>query len=75
MLARRGVDASSAAAGVVDDLALLGRCDAYVGKFTSNLDRIAYALMSAREFVAVNPEWACPIVYARDAMRASHVRI
>ena len=48
MLARRGVDASSAAAGVVDDLALLGRCDAYVGKFTSNLDRIAYSLLAAR---------------------------
>ena len=43
-----GVDASSAAAGVVDDLALLGRCDAYVGKFTSNLDRIAYSLLAAR---------------------------
>ena len=48
MLGRRGVDASSAAAGVVDDLALLGRCDAYVGKFTSNLDRIAYSLLAAR---------------------------
>ena len=30
------------------DLLLLGESAALVGKFTSNLDRIAYALMSAR---------------------------
>ncbi len=36
---------------------------------TGMLLRELNALMSAREFVAVNPEWACPIVYARDAMR------
>lgn len=45
---KRAVDAAAAAAGVVDDLAILSRCDAFVGKFTSNLDRIAYALIAAK---------------------------
>ena len=30
------------------DMVIMGRCDGLVGKFTSNVDRIAYSLMSAR---------------------------
>ena len=30
------------------DLLLMSQADGFVGKFTSNLDRIAYSLMSAR---------------------------
>ena len=55
-------DASGAAASVVDDLAILSKCDAFVGKFTSNLDRIAYALIAARSrclkpFVSLDSLW------------------
>ncbi|KAH8044444.1 hypothetical protein JL722_14693 [Aureococcus anophagefferens] len=46
--ARRSFDASAAASSVLDDVAILARCDAFVGKFTSNVDRLAYALLAAR---------------------------
>eukprot|EP00614_Pseudopedinella_elastica_P039475 CAMPEP_0181262702 /NCGR_PEP_ID=MMETSP1097-20121128/2179_1 /TAXON_ID=35684 /ORGANISM="Pseudopedinella elastica, Strain CCMP716" /LENGTH=164 /DNA_ID=CAMNT_0023361423 /DNA_START=90 /DNA_END=580 /DNA_ORIENTATION=- len=36
------------AQGVITDLLLMAEGDAFVGKFTSNLDRIAYSLMCAR---------------------------
>ena len=44
------------------DLLLLGESAALVGKFTSNLDRIAYALMSARggclrPYVSLDAAW------------------
>ena len=47
---------------VLFDLLLLGESAALVGKFTSNLDRIAYALMSARggclrPYVSLDAAW------------------
>ncbi|KAH8061531.1 glycoprotein 6-alpha-L-fucosyltransferase [Aureococcus anophagefferens] len=35
--------------GFAADLLLLARCDGFVGKFTSNLSRLAFALMAARK--------------------------
>ena len=34
---------------------LLARCDAFVGKFTSNMDRLVFALMSGRRGGCVPP--------------------
>ncbi|KAJ8600091.1 hypothetical protein CTAYLR_003441 [Chrysophaeum taylorii] len=47
---------------IVTDIALLARSDAFVGKFTSNVDRIAYALLAARSnclkpFVSLDSLW------------------
>jgi len=44
------------------DLALLGSGDAFVGKFTSNIDRIAYALQYANAktytpYVSLDAPW------------------
>ena len=33
----------------------LARCDAFVGKFTSNMDRLVFALMSGRRGGCVPP--------------------
>lgn len=62
VLSRRGFDAPGAAESVVDDLEILAGCDAFVGKFTSNLDRVAYALIAARSsclkpFVSLDSLW------------------
>ena len=42
------VDAAEEFAAVLVDVTLLSDCDAFVGKFTSNLDRLAYALLVFR---------------------------
>lgn len=44
------------------DLLLLSEGDGFIGKFTSNLDRIAYSLMAARAggilpFVSLDSAW------------------
>ena len=59
----RGVlDAASEFERVLVDVHLLRQGDAFVGKFTSNLDRIAYALIAARSrclkpFVSLDSLW------------------
>lgn len=40
-------DARADARAVLDDLFLLAACDGFVGKFTSNIDRLAVALSNA----------------------------
>ena len=42
------VDGYDDAVEVLVDLFLMAECDALVGKFSSNIDRIAYSLMAAR---------------------------
>ncbi|KAH8086218.1 hypothetical protein JL720_7423 [Aureococcus anophagefferens] len=42
------VDAAEEFAAVLVDVTVLSDCDAFVGKFTSNLDRLAYALLVFR---------------------------
>ena len=44
------------------DLILMSECDAFVGKFTSNMDRIAFALMTSRingmaPYVSLDSKW------------------
>lgn len=39
---------TTTALDIITDIAVLARGDAFVGKFTSNVDRIAYALLAAR---------------------------
>ena len=41
--------------GALLDMELLARCDAFVGKFTSNMDRLVFALMSGRRGGCVPP--------------------
>jgi hypothetical protein len=42
------LDGCNEATNAFLDTFLLGQCDAFVGKFSSNIDRIAYALLFAR---------------------------
>ena len=47
---------------VLTDLVLLSECEGFVGKFTSNLDRIAYSRMTARSgchrpYVSLDAPW------------------
>ena len=46
------LDSAKEFAGVLVDVFLLASGDVYIGKFTSNLDRLAYALLVARKGVA-----------------------
>ncbi len=46
------LDSAKEFAGVLVDVFLLASGDIYIGKFTSNLDRLAYALLVARKGVA-----------------------
>lgn len=48
MLHQRLSDGYEDAMTVLVDLLLLAECDAFVGKFSSNIDRIAYSMMVAR---------------------------
>lgn len=48
--------------GVIDDLWLLADCDALVGKFTSNIDRVAYQIMTGRSncyrpYISMDSSW------------------
>eukprot|EP00614_Pseudopedinella_elastica_P031730 CAMPEP_0172619946 /NCGR_PEP_ID=MMETSP1068-20121228/98764_1 /TAXON_ID=35684 /ORGANISM="Pseudopedinella elastica, Strain CCMP716" /LENGTH=484 /DNA_ID=CAMNT_0013426977 /DNA_START=198 /DNA_END=1655 /DNA_ORIENTATION=+ len=60
---RRGVmDNHLEAQNALIDLLLLAEGDAFVGKFTSNLDRIAFALLAARAkglvpYVSLDSQW------------------
>ena len=48
LMAAGVVDAAEEFAAVLVDVTVLSDCDAFVGKFTSNLDRLAYALLVFR---------------------------
>ena len=48
LLGAGSVDAAAEFESVLADVFLLAEADAYVGKFTSNLDRLAYALLVFR---------------------------
>jgi hypothetical protein len=58
-----GVDGYEDMMGALTDVLLMGDCEGLVGKFTSNLDRIAYSLMSAkgagcmRPFASLDSPW------------------
>lgn len=57
------LDSAAEFAGVLVDVFLLAACDAYVGKFTSNLDRLAYALLVghrgvAAPYVSLDTAWS-----------------
>ncbi len=61
-LAFEAIDGYTAGLGVIEDLWALANCDGMVGKFTSNVDRIAYQLMTARSngyrpFVSMDSKW------------------
>lgn len=56
------LDRTQSALDIIVDIALLARGDAFVGKFTSNVDRIAYALLSAhsdclKPYVSMDSMW------------------
>lgn len=48
LIAAQAIDTVAEARQALLDIYLLAECDAFVGKFTSNFDRIAYALMAHR---------------------------
>jgi len=55
-------DPAALAINIFTDISLLARCDAFLGKFTSNVDRIAYALLTAhshclKPFVSLDSIW------------------
>ena len=62
-LALGKVDGCHEAADVIKDIILLSETDALVGKFSSNIDRLAYQLMSARSgdcyrpFISMDANW------------------
>ena len=56
-LSRGQINATADAMAVMTDLLLLAACDSFVGKFTSNLARIAYALSSAHRGGACLVPW------------------
>ena len=56
------VDGYQEAENVIIDITLLQSCDFFVGKFTSNIDRIAYGMMAIRNealppFVSTDATW------------------
>lgn len=56
------IDGYEEGLGVIEDVWLLADCDALVGKFTSNIDRVAYQLMSGRSnclrpFISMDSPW------------------
>ena len=58
----RHLDRYSLARDIITDIALLARCDAFIGKFTSNVDRIAFAILVAqagclKPFVSLDAVW------------------
>ena len=55
LMAAGVVDAAEEFAAVLVDVTLLSDCDAFVGKFTSNMDRLVFALMSGRRGGCVPP--------------------
>lgn len=70
LLIRQQIDGSEEASDALSDIWLLSECDAFVGKFTSNMDRIAYSLMYShgsavgpksegcyRPFVSLDAPW------------------
>jgi hypothetical protein len=48
LLKRSDLDAFGEATSILADMMLLAEGDAFVGKFTSNVDRISFALLVAR---------------------------
>ncbi|GAB5355979.1 hypothetical protein AAMO2058_000251600 [Amorphochlora amoebiformis] len=62
LLEARRLNGCNEAYNVVKDLALLGEGDAFVGKFTSNIDRIAYVLQYRRAgtftpYISMDSPW------------------
>lgn len=56
------LDRTQTALDIIVDIALLAKTDAFIGKFTSNVDRIAYALLAARSnclkpYVSLDALW------------------
>jgi hypothetical protein len=49
LLRQNDLDAFGEASAILADIMLMAEGDAFVGKFTSNVDRIAFALMAARK--------------------------
>jgi hypothetical protein len=56
------IDAYLEAQNVIIDIMLLSEGDAFVGKFSSNIDRIAFALLSAKKkglspYTSLDSKW------------------
>jgi len=56
------IDSYLEAQNVIIDIMLLSEGDAFVGKFSSNIDRIAFALLSAKKmglppYVSLDSKW------------------
>ena len=66
------------AQAVLTDLLFLSEGDLFVGKFTSNIDRIAYALMAARHnflvpFISLDSTWC--LDFGRKVGRTSRGKL